>query len=196
MIVGLTGCRGEADNGVDEKSEAEEAISETISKQKALYEPEFEITTWTMKDFVTDMEISGMDISLPCTVSEFENVFKIDYYTYLVSDDITNCMLSLDGEHVGSLWVSGKVENKSALGSLNVYMFELNSNERDLVDFDIMGITNRSSKDDVLEILGKPNIPPGEKLIRYTFSEDEVVMMFFDEMSIIELILIFYNLGS
>lgn len=52
------------------------------------YETDFEITDWTFEDFVSDVEINGVKLSLPCSYEELSQNFDIkkrknaidDYY--------------------------------------------------------------------------------------------------------------------
>jgi len=212
LAVGLAGCGVETENGellpdtppetpsgaVISETEggviSDSGVGETISEKEFPFEPEFEIMSWTMKDFVTNMEIAGETISLPCTVSEFEKIFKIEYFSYWDSDDTTYCILSLNGKLFCSVWVPSKIESKSNLRKSNLYVVNLSREDDLFVNFNIMGITNESNKEEILSILGMPNTSLDENTIKYSFSKNEIVMFVINKEGLIESLMIIYNL--
>jgi len=208
LAVGLAGCGVETENGErppDTPSGAvisevltDPVIQMAVEKMESKSETSFEITSWTMNDLVTDMEIAGATISMPCTVSDFNEKFNVDDIWYSDSKNTTFISLYLDDNYIGMLCVSGKLKSKSDFAKSNVYMISLNNSEGVLTNFNIMGITNESNRKEVLEILGESNTRDiGEKYtLRYMFSKYETITIGFSKEDTIESFGIFYNLES
>lgn len=208
VTLSLSGCKKFIETDVSaETKPVKQTVSETTvitNFEETQYATEFEITDWTMEDLVTDMEISGQKFSLPCTINEIDEKCNVKYISFIEESNITGGDLYLDGKCIASIFCNGDV-GKEIINS-NICMLFMGGYEYDFDDksvkevempeFNVMGITNNSSQDDVLNILGNPNMYcKSERQYRYGFNSNEFVMIDFDNENTdkISLFSIIYN---
>lgn len=190
LMCGLTGCTNDFDNQgnesvtVTQKKVEEEtsAVSETLSQEEEEYAPEYEITGWAMKDLVTDMEVEGDTFSLPCTVSDIGKEYSVDTLSYQENNQTTGGILYKNDTAVGFVYFNGNVK-EDILNADIKFFFMSGGYEFELPQFNVMGITNESTREDVVNILGEPNMHPdaSDRLFAYGFNKNEYIMINFSE---------------
>ena len=193
VTLSLSGCEKfvETDVSAETKSKKQTASETTApdNQEETASITEFEITNWTMKDLVTDMEIEGCKFSLPCTISDINKKCNVKYTTFMEESQITGGDLYLDQKYIASVYFNGNVDKRISTSNIckffmGGYKYDLNDKSVknvELPKFNIMGITNESSRDDVFNILGKPNMHyENDYQYRYGFNENEFIMIDFD----------------
>ncbi|MBD5138255.1 MAG: hypothetical protein HDT24_02955 [Ruminococcus sp.] len=195
MALSLSGCEKLAETDVSaETKSTKQAVGEitaSVNSEETAVVPDFEITDWTMKDLVTDMEIEGCKFSLPCTVSDINEKCDVKYTTFMEERQLTGGSLYLDQKDIASVYFNGDVDKEISVS--NICMFFMGGLEYDLNDkavkaaelpeFNVMGITNKSTRSDVINILGNPNMRVGEsdRHFQYGFSKNEYIIIDFSE---------------
>ncbi|MDE5993031.1 MAG: hypothetical protein K2G87_08285, partial [Oscillospiraceae bacterium] len=169
MALSLSGCEKLAETNVSTETKgAKQAVGEitaSVNSEETAVVPDFEITDWTMKDLVTDMEIEGCKFSLPCTVSDINEKCDVKYTTFMEEHQLTGGDLYLDQKYIASIYFNGDVDKEISVSNICQFFmggFEYDLNDKavkaaELPEFNVMGITNKSTRSDVINILGNPN---------------------------------------
>lgn len=206
VLVSLSACQPN-DTGQDTQTrEAVESVctvSETVqavektapeSSEELQIETEFEIIDWTMEDLVSNIEIYGDKLSLPCTISEISSDYKLENINYFEDMQMTAGTLYKKNKEIGLVYFNGDVID-NALNSEIKFLFL--GGAYDLPEFNIMGISDKSTRSDVINILGNPNMRIGEsdKHFQYGFSQNKFAIIDFNKENPDELCLFFiiYN---
>ena len=186
----------EAVESVCTVSETVQAVEKTApeSSEELQIETEFEIIDWTMEDLVSNIEIYGDKLSLPCTISEISSDYKLENINYFEDMQMTAGTLYKKNKEIGLVYFNGDVID-NALNSEIKFLFL--GGAYDLPEFNIMGITDKSTRSDVINILGNPNMRVGEsdKHFQYGFSQNKFAIIDFNKENPDELCLFFiiYN---
>ena len=186
----------EAVESVCTVSETVQAVEKTApeSSEELQIETEFEIIDWTMEDLVSNIEIYGDKLSLPCTISEISSDYKLENINYFEDMQMTAGTLYKKNKEIGLVYFNGDVID-NALNSEIKFLFL--GGAYDLPEFNIMGITDKSTRSDVINILGNPNMRVGEsdRHFQYGFSQNKFAIIDFNKENPDELCLFFiiYN---
>ncbi len=186
----------EAVESVCTVSETVQAVEKTApeSSEELQIETEFEIIDWTMEDLVSNIEIYGDKLSLPCTISEISSDYKLENINYFEDMQMTAGTLYKKDKEIGLVYFNGDVID-NALNSEIKFLFL--GGAYDLPEFNIMGITDKSTRSDVINILGNPNMRVGEsdRHFQYGFSQNKFAIIDFNKENPDELCLFFiiYN---
>lgn len=154
LVLGLVGCKTDLDIGqIDTAQNVQETqqITETTvpeSSDKEHFETKFKIMDWTANDFCTILCRDAI-VSIPCKFSDIDDKFdkKIVASNEQNISKLDYVELYLDDEYVGALYFSE-------------YDYDI---ENDLLSFasletfDIKGLNEYSSKEDVQKELGAGN---------------------------------------
>ncbi|MDE7294379.1 MAG: hypothetical protein K2N72_08150 [Oscillospiraceae bacterium] len=114
----------------------------------------YEITDWELEDFSV-ISCGNSEIKVPCELEDVDT--KLLEYRYLSRFSFDEVKEHFDGEFPGDLWlyteIDGEDENVGVLrggsGVFGTYMLKI---------YDIKGLNEKSSKQDVQKILGPGNI--------------------------------------
>ncbi len=182
LLCGLSGCQADAEKAVQESQQAvitttEQVCSsvETISLDEAHIETDFQITDWTMEDFLSDIEVNDKKLSLPCSYEELCKHFELEldscsefdgdyYYSYALRDNLY-ILASYHSEN--------KTNNPSAEEMHDFYL----SCTDDSCNFRFGDVkSNSSTREDVEKIFGKPNDGiPGTSWYRFDGSKAVII---------------------
>ncbi|MCI9410066.1 MAG: hypothetical protein HFJ89_09670 [Oscillospiraceae bacterium] len=183
ISLSLSGCENfvETDVSAETKS-TKQTISETTApdnQDETIFVTDFEITDWTMEDLISDIKIYGKQISLPCNVSDLGKDYSLsDVYCYIQSSNQTGSELYYKNKYVAAVYFYG---NNEDLINKNIVKLYLGGFNRELPDFEIMGITSNSTLEDVKKILGDSNIINAhENQLRYMFEDQNQLFINFD----------------
>ncbi len=183
ISLSLSGCENfvETDASAETKS-TKQTISETTApdnQDETIFVTDFEITDWTMEDLISDIKIYGKQISLPCNVSDLGKDYSLsDVYCYIQSSNQTGSELYYKNKYVAAVYFYG---NNEDLINKNIVKLYLGGFNRELPDFEIMGITSNSTLEDVKKILGDSNIINAhENQLRYMFEDQNQLFINFD----------------
>ena len=206
VMLSLSACQAgdtEQDTQTREAVESVCTVSETVqsvektapeSSEELQIETEFEIIDWTMEDLVSNIEIYGDKLSLPCTISEISSDYKLENINYFEDMQMTAGTLYKKNKEIGLVYFNGDVID-NALNSEIKFLFL--GGAYDLPEFNIMGITDKSTRSDVINILGNPNMRVGEsdRHFQYGFSQNKFAIIDFNKENPDELCLFFiiYN---
>ncbi len=206
VMLSLSACQPkdtEQDTQTREAVESVCTVSETVqavektapeSSEELQIETEFEIIDWTMEDLVSNIEIYGDKLSLPCTISEISSDYKLENINYFEDMQMTAGTLYKKNKEIGLVYFNGDVID-NALNSEIKFLFL--GGAYDLPEFNIMGITDKSTRSDVINILGNPNMRVGEsdRHFQYGFSQNKFAIIDFNKENPDELCLFFiiYN---
>ena len=165
---------------VETTAEAAETSSPTSSENTQLI-TEFEITDWTMEELVSDMVVDNHTFSLPCSLNEINTDYKIDTVYFEDIQKTSGTILNNDKE-IAIIGFNGNVADDAGDAEIK-YLFLGGSYE--LPAFNIMGITEKSSYSDVINILGNPNmrVEYSNEVLQYGFTKDKYILIWFDEES-------------
>ena len=183
ISLSLSGCENfvETDVSAETKS-TKQTISETTApdnQDETIFVTDFDITDWTMEDLISDIKIYGKQISLPCNVSDLGKDYSLsDVYCYIQSSNQTGSELYYKNKYVAAVYFYG---NNEDLINKNIVKLYLGGFNRELPDFEIMGITSNSTLEDVKKILGDSNIINAhENQLRYMFEDQNQLFINFD----------------
>ena len=183
ISLSLSGCENfvETDVSAETKS-TKQTISETTApdnQDETIFVTDFEITDWTMEDLISDIKIYGKQISLPCNVSDLGKDYSLsDVYCYIQSSNQTGSELYYKNKYVAAVYFYG---NNEDLINKNIVKLYLGGFNRELPDFEIMGIASNSTLEDVKKILGDSNIINAhENQLRYMFEDQNQLFINFD----------------
>lgn len=208
-ILSLSGCEKLSETYADAETQStEQTVGEALAfgnQEEPGSAIDFEITDWTMEDLVTDMEVEGYKFSLPCTVSDISKKCEVKYTAFIEESQVTGGSLYLGQKYIALIYFDGNVDKE--ISTSNICRFFMGEYGQDFNDgfvksvelpkFNIMGITNESSRDDLINILGNPNMRAGEsdRHFQYGFSENEFIIIDFDKENPdkIERFFIIYN---
>lgn len=184
MALSLSGCEKLAETNVSAETKGTKQtvgeITASVNSEETAVVPDFKITDWTMKDLVKSIEVDGDKFSLPCTVSEIGTDYELENVIYLEDMQKTAATLCKESNTMGLTYFDGDVTD-NALDSEIKFLFL--GGAYDLPEFNIMGITDKSTRSDVINILGSPNMRTEEsdRHLQYGFSENEYIIIDFSE---------------
>lgn len=148
VMLSLSACKsgetGQTVESVDEVVSDTGLVAENTATNQS-FETTYEITEWSADDFKT-IQCCGIDISIPCKLSDIENKFGTKLIESTTGSEIIE--LYYDGEYVGI--VSRNESNEKYRKEDLVTFLSLNS-------FSIKSLTETSTKEDVQKILGPGN---------------------------------------
>lgn len=198
ITLALSGCEKfvETDVSAETKLQTSQNVIETTAptnQEETQFITEFEITDWNIEKLVTDMEIERHKFSLPCSVSQLNKSFNINNIRYSEKYDHTVADLYYKNKYISQITVNKNV-GENDYKNKNIIAFFIGG-ANSIPQFNIMGITNDSTRDDIVNILGNSNIKNNEtnRPYRYFFNENEHVIIDFDESDKIWLFFIIYN---
>lgn len=165
------------------------------SGENALFQKQFEITDWTMEDLVSDMTVCGKKITLTCTITELSNVFAIEEFDHIsgaTGKQLKGCEIYHDGEKIAFAYCD--IDNKPNTVT-SICFDEFITGEMKIPEINIMGITEKSSAAEIVEILGQPNVDSDFGCdYRYYFSDNRYLYISFNkEKTNIEYIAVVFN---
>mgnify|MGYP004648477243 CR=1 FL=1 len=219
IAAGMAGCAENANinssvNGVgfesnvysaENKSNMEEKTDVVVKKElnsanENHVETAYEITDWSLENLLENITLCGESFSLPCCISEVKNFSVIN----LDSGDGSSQYISSAGGLVYNDKEVAVVGFKNEITDDNFNNAEINtlilqSNNGALPTFNIMGITEKSTREDVVKILGEPNYNKNDedgRVYRYVFSNTSAFMIIFekDNADVIKSVFIMNNM--
>jgi|GEM_PF-1866615 len=132
-------------------------ITSPESSEETQIETEYEITDWTMEELLSDIEINGVKLSLPCSYEELAEHFDLEldlsfyneaykkyYYGYAFRGDL----YILTG-----YYSENETDNPSGEGMDDFYISCENGAKFRFGEI----VSGVSTREDVEKILGKPN---------------------------------------
>lgn len=151
LACGMVGCQADTEQTVQENRQYEVHVDETTAPKnldKEYFETKFEIKDWVPKDFCTILCHDAI-ISIPCKFSDIDEKFNKEIVESSEQSvyKLDSVELYLNGEYVGILCFPEQdydIEN-----DFLTYM--------NLETFDIKGLNEYSSKEDVQKKLGAGN---------------------------------------
>ncbi len=181
ITLALSGCEKlvETDVSAETKSTIQ-TVSETtvpVNQEETQFVTEFEITDWTMEELVDNIYLCGQKITLPSKVNELDTDLKLSsYYDALFDETVST--ISYKNQNISLTYFNGDCINSSDRVITNI-QYGLNQL---IPEFNIMGITESSTPDDVKNILGDPNyIQDDGNSYRYIFSDKKQMMLSFND---------------
>ncbi len=181
LYLSACGKPFETDVSTETKSTIQ-TVSETIAsdnQEETQFVTGFEITDWTMDDLNGDIKINNKQIKLPCSISDLGLDYSLsDVYAHTQSFDKIGSELYYKNKYIAAVFFNS---NNEDLINKNIVGFYLGGFNRELPDFEIMGITPNSTYEDVIAVLGGPNVadPHGNQL-RYIFENQDQLFVDFD----------------
>ncbi len=147
-------------------SEATVALETAVSSEETtapenLEEPkietEYEITDWTMEGLLSDVEINGVKLSLPCSYEELAEHFELEldlsFYNEPYEKYCYCYALREDLYILTSYYSKVETDNPSAEGMSDIYIACENDAKFRFGEI----ISGLSTREDVEQVLGKPN---------------------------------------
>lgn len=189
----LAGCQKNDSADLQESTDLQGTDTETAIAEAESFKKEFEITNWTMEDLVSKIEVEGQKIIFPCTVSQLDGDFVIENVGYSSKYDHTVADLYYKKKYISQITVNKNVDEEYFKDN-NIIAFFMGGSES-LPQFNIMGISNNSTVNDVISILGNPNVGNSDanRPYRYYFNDDNFVLIDFDDNDKMWLFFILYN---
>lgn len=140
-------------------------------------EPFFEITDWTMEQLVSDISLDGLVFSLPCSAEIFTEKYEAEEFDYSsITGRIWGATIYKNNSGIAFLYYDNENEEKI------VSILSIINDDAVIPEFNIMGITDKSTPDDVVRVLGEPNFDNGyETDYTYYFSPKKELYICFDE---------------
>lgn len=167
------GCtEGQNVKGNSEETTASSSFDETVKPETTAEihnETEFEITDWTFEDFVSDVEINGVKLSLPCSYEELSKNFDLQkdkYLPYYYDEEIGKYRHSYEFRNneyllIYAAYYSENGEGEEALKAEDMMDFfvatDLSGDNSCLFRFGEINNYSDMTQNDVETILGKPN---------------------------------------
>lgn len=145
----------------------------------------------------------GKKLSLPCRFEEFGANFSLgEQYFYQVEDDLL-AFLIYNGAVIGEVMLENCTEddpNKPAKKVIQLALGDAENNPVETVGwhnneifFDVLGITMRSTPDEVEEILGAPakksKLSSKKTLVNYYISEEKFIEITYKDDQIVEFVI-------
>lgn len=211
VVCGFGGCSNNQNGTVSETSAT--TISETMQASETTvnenleetgFVTEFEITDWTMEELLSDVEINGVKLSLPCSYEELAEHFDLQIPKLF--------SIYYDTELKKYCYIYEVRHNESLILKVQYYSDtdEGNPTAEDMTDFFVcsdytgenaclfrFGEINNSnmSQDEVEKVLGDPNVDSyGES--RYIFGNDTSINQIninYDKNNYVEYIYCYWN---
>lgn len=181
VTLALSGCEKFVETDVSaETKNIIQTVSETTvpaNQEETQFVTEFEITDWTMEELVDNIYLCGQKIILPSKVNELDADLKLSSY-YDVLFDETVSTISYKNQDISLTYFNGDCINSSDRVITNI-QYGLNQL---IPEFNIMGVTESSTPDEVKNILGEPNyIQDDGNSYRYIFSDKKQLMLSFND---------------
>lgn len=183
VAVGLAGCQSQTatmDSEVTTEFVITTKSSATIPSENSnepRFVTEFEITDWTMEELIDNIYLCGQKITLPSKASELDADLKLSsYYDELFNETVS--IITYNDKEVSITYCNGDCNSNSDIMITNI-QYGIN---KPMPEFDIMGITESSTPDEVKSILGEPNyIQDDGNSFRYVFSDRKQLMLSFND---------------
>ena len=177
VVISLSACQAEDTEQAPPLSETvvsevTQSLGTTTLNSQNNFETTYEITEWSADDFQS-IECCGIDISLPCKLSDIEEKFdtEITMADERNKSDVDMVDLFFKGDHVGALCYG--VDNYNVTDdSFSLYTFE---------DYEINGINEHSSKENVQKILGVGNHIDSEYADAYFIGNMMIIFKYYDK---------------
>ena len=196
VMFAMGGCESKE---IEQLSETvAETVQSVVDNKNMLADEkviQFEITDWTMEELVTDMKINSQTITLPCTATDLIEKYTLKEITYSEKYNYTMCNMYEGDSYVAQISFNGEIK-ESELGEHTVIAWFMDEFHGSIPEFNIMGITKDSTREDVVKALGNPNTDAGDdSLYQYAFSENKRIIIGFDDENQYRIILFFiiYN---
>ncbi len=146
-----------------------------------VYIPEnkFEIIGWTMEQLVSDITVNGVTLSLPCSPDVFSGFETEEFDFEGTNGRVWGCEVYSGDSIIAVAYYDSEKEEKS----INLLMLDSLIYDNSVIpEFNIMGITDKSTPTEVSAILGAPNFDVGYATdYVYRFSENKELYISFDE---------------
>lgn len=187
MLVGIliitlafSGCEKlvETDVSAETKSTIQ-TVSETtvpVNQEETQFVTEFEITDWTIEEFISNITIYGQQINLPFNVENLPDDFYLsEKGVYVEVTDTTGFSMYYKDKEIAYVYCNGKCEDNSnaLITSICFGMFN------PVPKIKIMGITEKSNYDFIIKKLGLPNNLNNDNELRYIFANNKEILIHF-----------------
>lgn len=174
------GCSASTTTETTERPLAE--INSTENSEEPLFQKEFEITDWTMEELVADMTLCGVKITLPCTISDLSSNFTTEEFEHIngaTGKRSKGCKIYHEGVVIALAYCDDDSDDNTIT---SICFDEIITNDMIIPDICVMGITDKSSSKDIVEILGEPNVNTEYSCdYRYYFSNSRHLYISFNE---------------
>lgn len=164
---------------INDTSEINNDTSEINTSEAPRFETTYKITDWSADDFCT-VQCYGIDISFPCRLSDVDKRFDIELCNASEDNifDSDTFDLYYNNEYVGSM-----VYDEKNYDINNDYL-----NFLYLESFCIKGLTEKSTKDEVHNVLGKGNHIDDENTDAYYLDNKMIVFNYLNNQTYITII--------
>lgn len=156
-------------------------VEPTAAAEQYTQEENTQPLSWTIDDMLSDITLCGEKLNLSGTPKEVSDKFEYVNCDYMEERGCTAIDLQKNGNVVASVFAGG---NEKEYEKNKVILFGMDrSITGSLPEFSIMGITGKSTRDDVIRILGNPSYESDDgtdDVVRYIFTDDVHVMFVFD----------------
>ena len=204
VIVSLTACQS-GETGQDiQSSEAVSSTtlasdstqtSETTAPQNAeekQIETEYEITDWTMEELLSDVEINGVKLSLPCSYEELAEHFNLELDLTFYNEPYKKYFYSYalrEGLYIKvSYYSENETDSPNSDEIEEICIFCENGGSFRVGEI----ISGTTTRDEVEKILGKPN-DNVESASWYRFSYSKAVIFSYDKNNKVDYIHCFWG---
>ncbi len=190
IALSLSGCKNfvETDVGAETKN-TKQTVSETtvpINTKQTFFTANFETDGWTFEDFVSDVEINGIKLSLPCSYDELSKNFELQkskFYSEYYDEETGKYCYSYDVRYKDYLVIHAEYcselgeNNLKAEDMCNFFVSsDLTGEDAYLFRFGEINNYSNMTQNDVEKILGKPN---GETSVVswYQFEDSKTIII-------------------
>lgn len=168
IMLGLAGCRN---TEVDVTTTNDTNESSIVASEEATSTTENAIGEMTIAERLQYLTIEGQEVGLPCRVGELNGKLRVGSGSTIILEDegytyINNvCDLIYDDIEIGHVYIDCPpigdelVDMSSGYENKYIYQFEMwiaPIGIEDKMDFEILGITEESTKEDIYNIFGDP----------------------------------------
>ena len=184
-VCAAAGCGGSA---VAENTDTttpkpfDNTITSIENSEQPLFQKKYEITDWTMDELVSNVTICGKKITIPCTMSELSKDFNLEKFDYSSETDgkfSKGCEIYCENVKVAFAYCNAESDNDIIT---TICLDEIISEDAHIPEINIMGITKEASANDLVEILGEPNVNTEYDCdYRYFFSNNQHLYISFSE---------------
>lgn len=195
VMLSLTACQS---NDTGQETQTSEAAQSTVtasettqaaettapeSSEELPIETEFEITDWTMEEFLSDVEINGVKVSLPCSYEELAEHFYLKMpklFSVYYDTELKKYCYTYEVRHNESLilkvqYHSATDEGNPTADDMTAFFVCSDYTGENACLFRFGEINNSNmSQDEVEKVLGKPNVDSYNES-RYVFKNGEYI---------------------
>lgn len=186
---------------VSDSSESSDSSDSTDNSGNVSSEPK--ISESELKNADKNVWLFGKKLSIPCRFEEFGNNFSLgEQYFYELDNDLL-AFLYYNGAVIGEVILENCTKedpNKAAKRVVELALGDAENNPVSTVGwhnneifFDVLGITMRSTPDDVQELLGKPQknrrLSSGKTLVTYKISDEKYIEITYKDDQIVEFVI-------